>query len=116
MKKINSIGYGHIIVILIGIFLVAVPLCMLVLLQITRFAAFRVIMNLSLAVGGLISVFLAVLLAVELTQDRRIARYHANHQNRALPLSGGRYECQHCGSTTVKRGEKTCPVCGIQFE
>ncbi len=116
MKKINSIGYGHIIVILIGIFLVAVPLCAFVLLRITHLATFRVILNLSLAAGGLIAVFLAALLAVELAQDRRIARYHASHRNRALPLSDGRYECQHCGSTAVRRGDKACAVCGIRFE
>ncbi|WP_143008041.1 hypothetical protein [Acetanaerobacterium elongatum] len=77
---------------------------------------FWVLLTVSLMIGGLLAVFLAVLLMTELRQDKRIARYYEKHQNRALPLSDGRYECQHCGSTRLKQGDKVCPTCGVRFE
>lgn len=116
MKKINSIGYGYKLVLVILLFLVAIPCLMLLLRCLWPLQVFSAMLAGSLILGGLLAVFLAGLLFVELRQDKRRVRYFEEHQNCALPLSDGRYECQHCGSTTVRQGDKVCPTCGIGFE
>lgn len=96
--------------------MVVVPCLMLLLRWFWPLPVFSVMLTVSLIIGGLLAVFLAGLLIIELRQDKRIARYYEKHQNRALPLSDGRYECQHCGSTRLKQGDKVCPTCGVRFE
>lgn len=98
------------------LFLVAVPCVILLLRWFWPLPVFSVMLTVSLIIGGLLAVFLAGLLIIELRQDKRIARYYEEHQNRVQSLSDGRYECQHCGSTSLKQGDKRCPTCGVRFE
>lgn len=116
MKKINSIGYGARILGAAGIFLAAVPLALLALNAVLPFSGYKTWVYLSLAVGGLIAVFLAVLLAIELRQDKKMNAYYQKHSHGKAYLGNGTYECQACGSRDVTARDGRCRVCGIRFD
>ena len=115
MKKINSIGYGGKIVTAAGIFLIAVPLGLLVLGGIIPSPVLKTCVYISLAVGTLISLFLIVLLTIELRQDRRMNAYYRKRRHAKIHLGNGKYECQSCGSRNVTAHDSTCKACGIRF-
>jgi hypothetical protein len=114
VKKINSIGYGGGIATVAIVFLIAVPLCLQLVGSIwTPVPA--VIMYISLAIGGLTTLFLIALLTIEFKQDKRQNRFYRTHAHVKLPLGNGRYECQSCGSRDVSAHDTACRICGIQF-
>jgi rubrerythrin len=62
-----------------------------------------------------IVLFLFILLRIELQQDRKMLEYYQAHSQTCLPLDNGLYECQTCGCTQVKPGQKSCTICGTAF-
>ena len=70
----------------------------------------------ALAVGGLVLAGFAILLAVELSQDRRIARqYDSTLRHQKVEVRPGVFECQACGKVGLDAAVGACPVCGSRF-
>lgn len=115
LKKINSIGYGHYILFAAFVFLAAVPLISYIAFEISGAELFLLLLKLSMLLGIAVLLFLAVLLLIELRQDRSINDFFIKHSARKLPLSGGGWECQMCGSRNVGKSDKRCPSCGKRF-
>lgn len=115
MKKINSIGYGHIILALAAVFLLAAPILCSLLFTISNIHLFKTIAYISLGVGTFIVLFLAVLLAVEFHQDKVINRNYAEIKKTKVLIGNGIYECQSCGYRVVKKTDNECTACGIKF-
>jgi len=74
------------------------------------------IMHISFGVGLLISVFFAVLLAVEFHQDKVIDRNYTFLRKTKQAIGNGAYECQSCGNRRIKAVDKQCGVCSIDFD
>lgn len=115
MKKINSIGYGGRIAAAAGLFLIAIPACLLVLNALTLVPAYKTFAYISLAIGGCIAVFLILLLIIEGKQDKKWNAFYRKQRNTKASLGSGRYECQACGSRDVYAHDTVCRVCGIRF-
>ncbi len=116
MRKINSNGYGQkIIGGAANCFIVVPPICCL-LWSSTKPDQFQVFAKVSLALGAVILLFLFVLLKVEFHQDRKLEQYYNANKGIRLPLKNGFFECQNCGNHQVKPEQKSCDVCGMNFE
>ena len=115
MKKINSIGYAHKILGLAALFLAGIPAFCYLLLCLFHIGVFSVIMRISFGIGLLILVFFAVLLTIELNQDKAINKKHIALKKTKLIIGNGVYECQSCGNRQVRAEDKECLVCGICF-
>jgi uncharacterized paraquat-inducible protein A len=111
--KINSIGYAHRILAVIGVLVVVIPLaCYLCawlgIENAVLFLAIKVYFTVGIALLALFALFLAV----EFIQDSLLNAYYARTRSQKLKLTNGWYECQHCGSRKVHEDDKQCPVCG----
>lgn len=116
MKKINSIGYGGKILGLAALFALIVPGVISLINFRGKNEVLAVIARASFVIGIIIGVFLALLLAVELRQDKNRIKYYKAHGNTRLVLKNGAFECQSCGSRLVKPGDKRCGFCGAVFK
>ncbi len=114
MKKINSNGYGHKILGWAALFLIGVPL-FLCALEHALPVALRGWIDLSLAVGLMITAFFILLLSVEFYQDRKIDRGYAAIRKEKMPLGNGQYECQACGNRQLTHADNACGICGTTF-
>ena len=115
MKKINSIGYGHKIIEVAGLFLVVIPIFCYFFYSIFYLFLIKILMYMSLVIGLIIFVFLIGLLSVEFYQDRNIGRRYFFIKKTKLLLDSGYYECQSCGNRKVNEKDKNCDICGIKF-
>lgn len=115
MKKINSIGYRHWIVLVSILFLVPIPLLFHEVWRKTGSLQMLDVVKISLVMGTGTAFFLTVLLVVELGQDRRINRKYAQSKNTLVKLRNGMYECQACGHRFGRGGALCCPVCAISY-
>ena len=115
MKKINSIGYGHKIILSAAILLVIVPVICYLLIAITKKPQFLLYSKISFVSGLMILLLLFVLLQIEFFQDRKIDAYFEANRYMQLALRNGLYECQACGNNQVKREQKSCNICGANF-
>ena len=116
MKKINSIGYADKIIGLAILFLVAIPILLYLVNLLLNMPILVILMKVSLSYGGLILIFLTVLLMIEFHQDKKLNKHFEDNKNVKLPLENGLYECQACGYRQVKHEQKNCIVCGIHFK
>ena len=69
-----------------------------------------------LVAGILLAVGFGILIVVEQIQDRIFDAWYRRNRRRKLRLADGRYECQFCGNRDVSAGDRSCRVCGKQFE
>lgn len=116
MKKINSIGYGG-KVIDIGIVLLAViPLMLKAASYITGRLVFPPLGKISFCCGAVVLIGFAILLAVELHQDKKLNNYFQNKRNKRRTLPNNLFECAACGNRQVAAHDTSCPVCGIRFK
>lgn len=115
MKKINSINYGHKIIIGIVICMIVVPAICYLLWAITKQEQFQLFSKVSLVLGFMILLFLFVMLKIEFSQDKKINEYFKANKKIRLPLKNGFFECQACGNNQVKPEQKNCIVCGTNF-
>lgn len=115
MKKINSIGYAHKIIGLLGLFLVIIPLCLYILNFLFNTTLFTVPIYISFIIGFLILLFFIILLSVEFKQDKKIDRKYITVKKTKIKLVNGLYECQSCGSRKVSITDKNCSICGTTF-
>ena len=116
MKKINSIGYGGKILGTSACFALLIPGTIKLVLLVYKSQIFVVFAKLSFWLGIAIALFLCVLLAVEFRQDKNCDLYYEDQKNTKLSLGKGMYECQACGSRTVKSTDKNCNICGLLFK
>jgi len=115
LKKINSIGYGHKIIGLAGLFLAVIPILFYFLNKIFQLYLFMVCMYVSLIIGFIIIFLFIILLNVEFYQDKNINRQYNTIKKTKLMLNNGFYECQSCGNKKVGKNDKNCDICGIKF-
>jgi hypothetical protein len=115
LNKINSIGYGHKIIGLAGLFLAVIPILFYVLHYFIQLSFFLVFIYVSLVIGFLISIFFIGLLIIEFYQDKNINKQYSIIKKTKLLLNNGFYECQSCGNKKVGKNDKNCDVCGIKF-
>ncbi len=122
MKRIlNSNAYGLKALLVIGFFLIVLPLMLYAgssrpglskdLVQVLL-----VLVKGSAAVGVILLAGFILLLAVELVQDRIIFRQYLKQRGKKKLVGGGLYECQFCGCRTVREFDTTCPVCGKRLD
>lgn len=115
MKKINSIGYAHKILAACGMLVVVLPVAFSLAGRWLGLPFLVLIARVVLGAGLVLCALFALLLFVELRQDAAINRRYQREKYQKLPLGGGRWECQHCGSREVGEGDAHCSVCEIQF-
>lgn len=116
MKKINSIGYGHLILRWIIFFLFVLPLSFYIAYTLFQLKLFSILMKTSFGLGLLLSVGFIVLLTIELHQDKKLDQYYSCTKDIKLPLSSGKYECQLCGNKNLTKKDTFCQVCGQKFK
>ena len=116
MKKINSVGYGHKILLAAAFFLIVVPLALYAVYSLFGGGMIPLLIKVSLCIGAAIAVFLAVLLAIELHQDKKINREYKNLRTTKIQISASKYECQACGNQNLREADTYCKVCGIRFK
>jgi hypothetical protein len=114
-NKINSIGYGHKILLAIGICLIIIPICCQVLNSLVNNIIFSILMNGSLIIGTFILVFFIVLLSIEFRQDKNIIKQYTLNKRTKMALGDGTYECQSCGNRIIKAADAYCGICGTIF-
>lgn len=116
MKKINSIGYADKIIGLATLFLILIPLLLYLAHSFFELSILLLLLKVSLGIGGVIIIFLTILLVIELRQDKKINKYYEDNKNIKIPLEDGLYECQSCGYRQVRHEHKSCSVCGVCFK
>lgn len=116
MKKINSIEYADKIIGLAVLFLILIPLLLYLAYSLFSLPILVLLAKVSLGIGGLIIIFLTVLLAIEFRQDKRMNKYYEDNKNVKIPLGNNLYECQACGCRQIKHEDRSCTVCGIRFK
>lgn len=115
MKKINSIGYAHIIVRTALLFLIGIPVPLELLRRVIPCTLFLFLEKISIFIGLLVAIFLIVLLSIELRQDKVIDGIYQKNKNMRVLLRNGYYECQACGNRQIRFTHTHCPICGIKF-
>lgn len=115
MKKINSIGYGGKILAIGMVFLLLIPMITYIISPICRHVVYKYIGKISLLIGLLTLLFLALLLTIELRQDRKLNLYYDSQKNKKLKLGNDIFECQSCGNRKIQASDTSCPICGIHF-
>lgn len=116
MKKINSIDYGAKV---IGIGLLLMLILPGLLLGINIFLESTYVLFGALFLflaGAAILIGFAVLLLIELRQDKKIDTYYSKHKNIRIRLANGKFECGACGSRNVSEDTAICNMCGCKFE
>ncbi len=122
MKRIlNTNAYGAKALLIIGFFLVVMPVIFYLgsIFLDPAHAPVRILLDLAKISAGIGIVLLAaflILLVVEQAQDRIIFRQYLKNRRQKLPAGNGLYECQFCGCRTVREFDATCPVCGKSLE
>jgi hypothetical protein len=116
MRKINSVGYGHYVLLVIVLLLVVFPLVLWLAFLLFGAAALLTAAKISGIAGGLLGLAFAVFLAVELRQDRKLNRFYNGIKNEKLSVGGEKYECPNCGNRNIGSMDKSCSMCGIRFE
>lgn len=117
MKKINSNGPGTVVFMCSMLFLIGIPALMYIVSFIFNMGNKLFLpAKISAAAGGIILAGLIIVIVVELKQDKRLNIYYVSNRNRKIKISEGFYECQNCGSRTVRENDNTCGVCGIKFK
>ncbi len=101
----------------IGLFLIVIPLLLSAagfLLSAVNIQAgiLDALRNGSIVVGLILGAGFVMLIVVEQIQDHMIDRAYQRNRSQKLPLPGGGYECQYCGSQEIQARDKYCPVCG----
>ncbi len=105
----------------IGLFLIVIPLLLSAagfLLSAVNIQAgiLDALRNGSIVVGLILGAGFVMLIVVEQIQDHMIDRAYQRNRSQKLPLPGGGYECQYCGSRKLQAHDKSCPVCGHLLE
>lgn len=116
MKKINSIGYGGKVIGIGALLLVVIPLILKIASYLTRRLVFPLLSKISVCCGAVILVGFAILLAIELHQDKRLNNYYKGKRNVRRALPSNLFECAACGNRQVTAHDTSCPVCGIRFK
>lgn len=116
MKKINSINFGAKMILTGLIFLIPLTLIFKILENITKNTLFFYIKGISFAIGIIIEVVFAIILIIELNQDRRINKNIPKTKNIKLQISKDRFECNNCGNRNLTKSATECNVCGIKFK
>ncbi len=70
----------------------------------------------SFLLGVLVLFVFLVLIVVEQIQDHFYDARYQKQQSQKVLLPDGYYECQYCGNRKVREAEKSCSVCGKEFE
>lgn len=116
MKKINSIWFGGTIFKVAVNFAVTIPaLFYIISLLFKETAWINIVIKISIAIGGVILLFLLLLIAFELRQDDKINNFHERRKNTKIQISHNNYECQNCGNQKLKAEDKFCPLCSIKY-
>lgn len=116
MKKINSIGYGGRVIGVGTVLLAVVPLALKIASYLTGRLVFPLLSKISFGCGAVILVGFAILLAIELHQDKRLNNYYQNKMNERIALPNNLFECAACGNRQVAAHDTSCSVCGIRFK
>lgn len=116
MKKINSIGYGPLVLFWIFLFLIALPLSFYTLSALFHLTLLFIFIKVSLGIGMLLSIGFIGLLFIELHQDKRLDKYYSSNKNIKLKLGTNRYECPSCGNKKIMKQDTFCIVCGQKFK
>lgn len=116
MKKINSITYGHKIILLAATFLVPVPSVCYLFGKLTEQPLFYRAMRTSLALGFAILLLLLIWLRIELFQDQKIDAFFTANRSTCQLLQQGLYECQSCGYNQIRPEQRSCTMCGTTFK
>lgn len=116
MKKINSVGYGGNVIGVGTVLFAVIPLILKVAAYLTGKLVFSLLGKISFCCGAVILVGFAILLAVELHQDKKLNNYYQNKRNERRALPNNLFECAACGSRQVAEHDTSCPVCGIRFK
>lgn len=116
MKKINSIGYGGKVIGAGLVFAAVIPSALKLVSLVAGKPVLPLVSKISLGCGAVILIGFAILLAIELHQDKRLNHYYQNKRNERRALPGNRFECAACGNRDVAAHDTSCPVCGIRFQ
>ncbi len=116
-RKLNLNEPGTKIIALSGFFLLLVPGLFVLLAWL--FARLRyfiwIAIKISVGVGLLLMIIMAVLMVVETIQDRRYDRWYREQRYKKIKLSGNYYECQYCGYQKVRDIDRACPACNKEL-
>ncbi|OPJ62590.1 hypothetical protein [Clostridium oryzae] len=115
MKKINSNDLGGKVVGVIVMFCFIVPVLCYLLRKLFGFIPARILIIISLVIGGCISFFSIIILIIEFRQDRKLDMFYKNHRNSKMQLEDGILECQNCGNRKIKENDSFCASCGVVF-
>ncbi len=112
--KLNLNELSSKIIAVIGLFLVVIPVVLSVsaLLLSAPTGILESLRNGSLVVGLILGAGFLVLVIVEQIQDHAMDAAYRRNRDRKVPLPGGGYECQYCGSQRIRARDTCCPVCG----
>lgn len=116
MKKINSIGYAHRVLLAILLLLAGLPVLLTAAHWLWPLSSLVWARRFCFLAGGLLLAGFVALLFIEGLQDARInRRYQRAVCRQKHPTPGGGWECQACGSRSLSERDTTCPLCGIKF-
>lgn len=116
MRKINSIGYGGKILGGAMLLSVGLPAGFGLVERLTGRPVWGAAAIVS-ACGGIgLFLFLLGLLAVELSQDKKLLAVWQSQGREKQKLKDGRQECPCCGNREIRESEGVCMVCGNRFE
>lgn len=111
-KKINSIHYAG-KVIALGSWLIGFSVPFLFLSKYTVcFWIGRILVGL----GAAVLLGIAIWLIIESIQDAYWEKHDMMERYSYKKVREGVYECQNCGNRNVKKGAKSCEICGCRFK
>jgi len=70
----------------------------------------------SFVVGAFVFIIFLVLIVVEQIQDHYYDVRYQKQRSQKVLLADGFYECQYCGNQKVRENDKSCHVCGKEFQ
>lgn len=108
MKKINSIYYGSMVIILGLIIGIGFPIML-------KWITGKVYMAF-VYIGAALLIGIVVLLFIELFQEKKIYEYYDNHKNARIFIRQDFFECANCGNRRLNNDDKCCTVCGTEFK
>lgn len=116
MKKMNSINYGGKVIVVGLIIMLLIPSILLWLYTFWRCKCIVILAGVLFVIGMGILIGFAVLLFIELRQDKRIDKYYSEHKNVKIKLDNGKYECGVCGNRAIRADSLYCNMCGCKYE
>lgn len=116
MKKINSIGYGGKVIGVGTVLLAVIPLILKVASYLTGRLVFPLLSKISFGCGTVVLIGFAILLAIELHQDKKLNNHYQKKRNERRALPHNLFECAACGNRQVAAHDISCPVCGMSFK